>query len=65
MPDATRAAELELALKDVQDSRDTARDAQREAARLYRDAFEAADRSDLATEQATLLEELRSGARQA
>ncbi|MEX1663120.1 AAA family ATPase [Thioclava sp. 15-R06ZXC-3] len=65
MPHATRAAELELALKDVQDSRDTARDAQREAARLYRDAFEAADRSDLATEQATLLEELRSGARQA
>ena len=36
-----------------------------ERARLYRDAFEAADRSDLATEQATLLEELRSGARQA
>ncbi|ASM75261.1 MULTISPECIES: AAA family ATPase [Roseobacteraceae] len=65
MPDATRAAELEQALKDAQDSRDTARDAQREAARLYREAFEAADRSDLATEQATLLEELRSGARQA
>ncbi|MFA3919321.1 AAA family ATPase [Ruegeria hyattellae] len=65
MPDATRAAELEQALKDAQDSRDTARDAQREAARLYREAFEAADRSDLATERATLLEELRSGARQA
>ena len=65
MPDATRAAELELALKDTQDSRDNARDAQREGARLYREAFDAADRSDLATEQATLLEELRSGARQA
>ena len=65
MPDATRAAELELVLKDSQDTRDTARDAQREAERLYREAFEAADRSDLATEQATLREELRSGARQA
>lgn len=65
MPDATRAAELEQELKDAQDSRDTARDAQREAARLYLEAFDAADRSDLATEQATLLEELRSGARQA
>jgi hypothetical protein len=65
MPDATRGAELEQALKDAQDARDTARDAQREAIRLYREAFEAADRSDLATEQATLLEELRSGARKA
>lgn len=65
MPDATRAAELEQALQDVQVTRDTARDAQRDADRLYREAFEAADRSDLATEQATLLEELRSGARQA
>jgi len=65
MPDATRAAELEQALQDVQLSRDTARDAQREADRLYCEAFQAADRSDLATEQATLLEELRTGARQA
>lgn len=65
MPDATREAELQQALNDAQDNRDTARDAQREADRLYREAFEAADRSDLATEQATLLEELRSGARQA
>ncbi|WP_323783842.1 AAA family ATPase [Leisingera sp.] len=65
MPDATRAGELEQALKDEQLSRDAARDAQREADRLYREAFEAADRSDLATEQATLLEELRNGARQA
>ncbi|MGO4910548.1 AAA family ATPase [Pseudorhodobacter sp. W20_MBD10_FR17] len=65
MPDATRAAYLEQALKDMQEARDTARDAQREAARLYREAFEAVDRSDLATEQATLLEELRNDARQA
>jgi len=65
MPDATRATELEQALQDVQLTRDSARDAQREADRLYREAFQAADRSDLATEQATLLEELRSGARRA
>ncbi|MEO9777579.1 MAG: AAA family ATPase [Sedimentitalea sp.] len=65
MPDATRAPELEQALQDAQLARDTTRDAQTEAHRLYRVAFEAADRSDLATEQATLLEELRSGARQA
>ncbi len=65
MPDATRSTELEQAQKDAQLTRDSARDAQREADRLYREAFQAADRSDLATEQATLLEELRSGARQA
>ena len=65
LPDATRAAELEQALTDAQDARDAARDVQHEAGRLYREAYEAADRSDLATEQATLLEELRSGARQA
>jgi len=63
MPDATRGPELEQALQDAQLARDAARDAQTEAQRLYREAFEAADRSDLATEQATLLEELRSGAR--
>ncbi len=65
MPDATRAGELEQAQKDAQQDRDDARDAQQEADRLYREAFEATDRSDLATEQATLLEELRNGARQA
>lgn len=65
MPDATRAVELEQTLQDLQLTRDTARDAQREADRIYREAFQAADRSDLATEQATLLEELRSGVRQA
>jgi len=65
MPDATRSTELEQAQQDAQLTRDAARDAQREADRLYREAFQAADRSDLATEQATLLEELRSGARQA
>lgn len=65
LPDATRAAELQQALDEAQDARDAARDAQREADRLYREAFEAADRSDLALEQATLREELRSGALQA
>ena len=65
LPNATRTTELEQATTDAQVSRDTARDAQREAERLYREAFEAADRSDLATEQAILLEELRSGARHA
>lgn len=65
MPDATRPTELEQAQQDAQLTRDAARDAQREADRLYREAFQAADRSDLATEQATLLEELRSGVRQA
>ena len=65
LPDATRASELEQALTDAQDERDAARDVQREAGRIYREAYEAADRSDLATEQATLLEELRNGARQA
>ena len=65
MPDTTRAKELEQALQDVQLTRDSARDAQREADRLYSEAFLAADRSDLETERATLLEELRSGARQA
>lgn len=65
MPDATRAGELEQALKDAQETRDAARDGQREAERLYREAFAATDHSDLATEQATLMEELRTGARQA
>ncbi len=65
MPDATRALVLEQELKDSQECRDSARDAQREAERLYREAFAAADRSDLATERATLLETLRRGGRQA
>ncbi len=65
MPDATRAVELKQEQQDAQLTRDIARDAQREADRLYHEAFQAADRSDLATEQVTLLEELRSGARQA
>ena len=65
LPHATRAAELEQLLKDAQIERDNARDAQRKAERLYREAFEAADGSSLLTEQATLREELRSQARQA
>ncbi|RKF12449.1 hypothetical protein D6850_17395, partial [Roseovarius spongiae] len=65
MPDASRGLVLEQQVRDAQDSRDSARDAQREAERLYREAFDAADRSDLVTEQATLLEALRSGGRKA
>lgn len=65
MPDATRAAELDRAAQDAMADRDTALTARREADRLYREAYEATDRSDLATEQATLREELRSGARRA
>lgn len=65
MPDTSRGPVLEQQVQDAQGSRDTARDAAREAERLYRDAFDAADRSDLVTEQATLLEALRNGGRQA
>ena len=64
LPHATRAAELEQLLKDAQVERDNARDTQREAERLYREAFEAADGSSLVTEQATLREELRNQSRQ-
>lgn len=65
MPDANRGTELEQLRMDAQINRDAARDAHREAERVYRDAFEAAERADLVTEQATLLEELRDQARQA
>jgi uncharacterized protein YhaN len=65
LPDASRGPVLEQQVQDAQDSRDAARDAAREAERLYSEAFDAADRSDLATEQATLLETLRNGGRQA
>ncbi len=65
MPDASRGLLLEQKVQDAQDSRDAARDAARESERLYREAFDAADRSDLVTEQATLLEALRSGGRNA
>lgn len=65
MPDVTRAGELEQEKQDAQLARDIARDAQRDAERLYNEAFETADRADLATEQATILEELRNAAREA
>ncbi|MEM9843380.1 MAG: AAA family ATPase [Pseudomonadota bacterium] len=65
MPDASRGLVLEQQVQDAQDSRDAARDAAREAERLYLEAFDAADRSVLVTEQATLLEALRSGGRNA
>jgi len=65
LPNASRVAEVQQLLDDAQVARDLSRDAHREATRLYQEAFEAADRSDLATEQATMREELRNGARQA
>lgn len=65
LPDASRAAAVQQLLSDAQEARDLARDALREATRLYDQAFDADDLSDLATEQATLREELRSGARRA
>ncbi|TLP42156.1 hypothetical protein FDK21_20200 [Cohaesibacter sp. CAU 1516] len=65
LPSATREAELQQELDDAQDIRDKARDESVEQERLYKEAFDAADNSALVTEQATLLEELRSGARQA
>ncbi|MBG6143971.1 uncharacterized protein YhaN [Labrenzia sp. EL_142] len=65
LPDATRDAELQQELDDAQEARDRFRDESVEKDRLYREAYNAADNSDLVTEQATILEELRSGARQA
>ncbi|MBA8903182.1 AAA family ATPase [Phyllobacterium sp. P30BS-XVII] len=65
LPDTTRAAELLQELDDAQEARDRSRDASVERNRLYSEAYNAADNSALVTEQATILEELRSGARQA
>ena len=65
LPNTSRAAEVQQLLDDAQVARDLSRDAHREATRLYREAFDAADHSDLTTEQATIREELRNGARQA
>lgn len=64
LPNASRAAEVQQLLDDTQITRDLVRDAHREATRHYQEAFDAADRSDLATEQATIREELQNGARQ-
>lgn len=65
LPDASRAAAVQQILEDAQSARETRRDEYREAERLYQAAFEAADRSELATERATIQEELRAGVRQA
>ena len=65
LPDATRAAAVQQLLTDAQDARDLAFGAHRDAIRLHQDAFDADDSSDLATEKATILEELRAAARQA
>ena len=65
LPNDTRKAELEQELQDAQELRDTVRAAWIEAQRIYDEACDAAERSDLATEAATLLEGLRNDARQA
>ena len=65
LPDATRVATLARALDDAQGARDMARDAAREAARVHAAALAAVQTDALATEQATLLADLREGARQA
>ncbi len=63
LPDTSRAAAVDQLLKDAQHDRDQAFAAHREATRLYKEAFDADDQSNLTTEQATILEEIRAGAR--
>ncbi|SOC08044.1 AAA family ATPase [Rhodobacter maris] len=65
LPDPSRAEALARALAEAQAERDRARDVKVEADRLWREAFGAAERGDLVTEQAVVLEELREGARAA
>lgn len=65
LPNVTREAELQQELDDAQTARDAALKEMNEKERLYEEAFHAADNSDLITEQATILEELRNGARHA
>ncbi|MEM8591531.1 MAG: AAA family ATPase [Pseudomonadota bacterium] len=65
LPDAARAGALEQALEEAQAARDAARDADQEAKRQIQEAYERAEPDALITEQATILEELRDGARRA
>ena len=65
LPDATREAVLEQDLTDAQQLRDTAFAEMKECERIHKDAFNATERSDLSTEEATLLEGLRRDAHQA
>ncbi len=65
LPDASRAAAVQQLLDDAQEARDLALGAHREAIRVHQEAFDADDRSDLATEQATILEEIRAEAQHA
>lgn len=65
LPDSSRAAAVDQLLKDAQHDRDQAFAAHREAIRLYKEAFDSDDQSNLTTEQATILEEIRAGARNA
>lgn len=65
LPSATREAELQQEHDDTQSMRDAALNLFNEKKRLYNEAYKAADSGALITEQATILEELRNGARQA
>ncbi|MEO0486467.1 MAG: AAA family ATPase [Pseudomonadota bacterium] len=65
LPDAARAGVLAQDLDDAQRARDTARDAQRDAQATLEAAYAATDPSALIAERATILEELRDGARHA
>lgn len=65
LPDVTHIAEVLRDMDDAGHARDDARAVVIEAQRLYDAAYGATDLSDLATEQATIREELRAGARQA
>lgn len=65
LPNATREAELQQEHDDTQSMRDVALNLSNEKKRLYDEAYQAADSSALITEQATILEELRNGAREA
>jgi|GEM_PF-899146 len=65
LPNDIRALELESERKDIQAERDEALKSVNEAKRLYDDALNIEQRSDLVIKQATLREELRDGAREA
>jgi uncharacterized protein YhaN len=65
LPNDTRTRELETERNDIQDERDEALKGFNDAKRVYADAMNLEQRSDLVMEQATLREELRDGAREA
>lgn len=65
LPDAGRAATLLQTVEEADVARLEARVGLSDAKREYQIAFDAADPSDLITEQATIIEELRSAAQRA